>query len=484
MAGRERFVVIGAARGDTTWFHEVSRWAMSGELGIEYLKALDVAEVRSRLAAGRRYSAVLLDGHLDRIDLDLVDAAHRAGAAVFVVGGPRRDWSAIAVDAALSATLTPDVLHQTLGQFARPVDSVESPLTLPDPAAVGGDAPGRFVAVTGAGGSGVSIVAAAVAQVLANPAASSATAPPPDAPASNVPASTVLVDFALRGDQALYHHTGEVVPGVVELVDAFRHRAPDAAGVRRHTFDLPDRGYHLLVGLRRPREWSTLRPAAARAAIDGLTRAFTTVVADIDADFDGEHETGSLDIEARNTLSRLALDRADLVVVVSRPGVQGVHRLVRLVHDLRGHGIESERLILVVNRVPRRPGRRAGVVRAVHALLADETVGDIPSPVFVPEVVDLDTTIHDALPLPSRILDPLASTVGRRLRASCAVDNAGGRGSSGARRGQERSAEPVPVAVGSLGALGGPSLGTETDGDAGPDGPDDPGASGTWEADR
>ena len=54
----------------------------------------------------------------------------------------------------------------------------------------------------------------------------------------------------------------------------------------------PTGGYHLLLGLRRHRDWTAVRPHAFAAGLDGLRRAFRVVVADVDADLEGERTTG------------------------------------------------------------------------------------------------------------------------------------------------------------------------------------------------
>ena len=96
---------------------------------------------------------------------------------------------------------------------------------------------GRSVAVTGSGGIGRSTLAMALAAGLA--------ADPRDA------GLVVLTDLALHAEQALLHDAGDVVPGVVELVDAYRGTALDVTGVRGH----------VLFGAR-PRLRRVARPAA------------------------------------------------------------------------------------------------------------------------------------------------------------------------------------------------------------------------------
>src|SRR5690606_7812060 len=150
---------------------------------------------------------------------------------------------------------------------------------------------------------------------------------------------------------------------------------------------LPARGYDLLLGLRRHRDWTALRPRAVEAALEGLRRAYRVVVADADADLEGEEQCGSTDVEDRNLLARPACAAADLVVAVGVPGPAGLHAQLRVVRDLRDHGVDGRRIVPVVNRAPRSPRRRAEVSSALAALLAagapEATLAC--TPVFLPE---------------------------------------------------------------------------------------------------
>ncbi len=121
------------------------------------------------------------------------------------------------------------------------------------------------------------------------------------------------------------------------------------------TFAVQDRGYRLLLGLRRPRYWATIRPRAFEAAFDALRRSFGTVVCDVTADFEGEDDGGSIDVEERNVMARTAVQRADAVVVVGACGVKGLHALVRVVGDLLAAGVPAARMVPVVNSRTARP---------------------------------------------------------------------------------------------------------------------------------
>ncbi len=330
----DRYRLLGLARPRAAWFRDLSRWATSAALPIEFVKCVALYELHARLRSGRAFSAVIIDAGLAGLDRDLIDTAREAGAAVLVVddGHARRDWAALGVDVVLPAQLDRPLLLAASTQSAQPLRG-------PEVDAGSGLAPapagwrGRLVAVTGPAGGGSSTVAMALAQGLAAPASQAGM--------------VLLADLALHADQALLHDAGDVVPGVQELAEAHRHGTPTVDDVRQLTFHVEGSGYHLLLGLRRHRDWTALRPRSVEAGLDSLQRAFRQVVADVDADVEGDDEVGSVDVEDRNLLARTALRRADLVVVVAPPSVAGLRRLVVTVDDLARFGIDPTRLLPV-----------------------------------------------------------------------------------------------------------------------------------------
>ena len=253
----------------------------------------------------------------------------------------------------------------------------------------------------------------------------------------------MLADLALDAHQALLHDAGDVVPGVLELVEASRASALPPHEVRGLCFTVAARGYDLLLGLRRHRDWTALRPRAVAAGLDGLRRAYRQVVADVDADVEGEQQCGSADVEDRNVLARQALADADLVLVVGVPGVAGLHSQLRVLGDLLGHGVEAGRIVPVVNRAPRSPRQRAELSSALAQLLGASAPGAVlaSTPVFVPERRRLAEAARDAAPLPAPVVRPLVGAV-RGL-----LDRARHTATPRA-----AAPEPVLVAPGSLGS--------------------------------
>ena len=395
----ERYVVLGAAQVRSLWFREVARWGNSAMLPIEFVKSMSVEEVRVRLRSGRGFSALLIDDSLAGLDRDLVELARESGCAVIVVDSGRsaRQWGELGASAVLPHEFSRSELHQVLAQVATPILRNH-----PDgPTAVAASGPsgyrGALVAVTGAGGVGCSTVAMALAQGLA--------ADP------RYLDMVCLADLALDAEQAMLHGARDVVPGVVELTEAHRSGTPSIDEVRALTWRVNDRGYQLLLGLRRHRDWTAVRPRAFSAGLDGLRRSFRVVVADVDADVEGEQTSGSLDVEERNTMARVATTAADLIVVVGQPGMKGLHGLLRTTRDLLAHGIEGPRLLPLVNRAPRSPRARAELTAAFGELLGAQADLGVPTPIHLQERRHLDDLLRDGARLPDGWLNPVAGTV-------------------------------------------------------------------------
>ncbi len=425
----DRYVVIGLAHVRSPWFTEVARWATVGSLPVEFVKCVSVDELLARVAGGRRFSAALLDGRLPAVDRDLLASLADAGIATLVVEtsaerGP--DWTELGATARLAARFDRPALLDALATHAALVGLADDG---PGPAA---SAPptatwrGRLVAVTGRSGSGASTLAAALAQGLAHD--------------PRYAGDVVLADLARHAHLALLHDARDVVPGIQEVVEAHRTGRPNAEQLRRLSFDVPGRGYRLVLGLRRPRDWVTIRPRAFAAALDGLRRTARVVVADTDADLEGEAETGSFDIEDRNLVARTTTSAADLVVVVATPSTSGVHGLVSQLEALRGHGVPGGRILTVINRAPRHVRARAELGRAIANLTG---AADHPDPhlgpVYVAERRHVDALHRDLARFPGPLVDPPSAAVRELLDRLPARDL------------QEQPVEPVAIAPGSLG---------------------------------
>jgi MinD-like ATPase involved in chromosome partitioning or flagellar assembly len=388
-----RWVLLGLSRPRLPWFAAVGRDATSGVLPAAFVRCVSPEEVRVRLAGGGPCSAVLLDGGLPAVDRDLLAAVVETGAAAVVIeagAGAGRDWLGLGATAVLPADFGRRALVEVLETSGRPVGATLP--VAPEPRL--GAAPGHLALVCGPGGTGTSTAAAALAQGLA------ATG-----------ADVVLADLALRAEQAMLHDVRDVVPGIQELVDAHRSGTPSADEVRALTFAVVERRYALLLGLRQARSWAVLRPRALTAALDSLRTTFEVVVADVTADFEGEADGGSADVEERNGLARSALAAADVGFVVGRPGVKGLHALVRTVGEAVGAGLDPGRVVPVVADAPRSPRARAEVTAALAALAGPALPAPVAAPIFLPSR-RVDQSVRDALPLPAPLPGRMAGAFG------------------------------------------------------------------------
>jgi len=431
----ERYVVLGLAQARSGWFRDLARWSNAAVVPVEFIKRMSVEQVRMSLRSGRGLSALLIDDSMSGLDRDLVDLCLESGCAVVLVdsGRARRTWIDLGASAVLPLGFSRAELMQILGQVATPVArSSEAPAQAIVDLRADAAYRGRLIAVTGPGGTGRSTVAMAIAQGLASDARHAGL--------------VCLADLSLHADLAMLHDAADVVPGVVELVEAHRSGTPSVETVRALTWRVDRRGYHLLLGLRRHRDWTAIRPRAFEAGLEGLRRGFRVVVADIDADLEGEALTGSLDVEERNTMARVVADAADLVVAVGEPGLHGVHSLLRVTRDLLHHGVSGGRILPVVNRSPRGPRARAELTRAFGELL-EAAIPDhgVPTPVHVGERRNLETDLRDGARLHEGWLAPVCAPVQSLL------DRHAGDLPSPDVVPQRTTEQLVPVAPGSLG---------------------------------
>jgi hypothetical protein len=419
----ERFVLLGLGRPRAAWFRQVAQWATSAALPAEFVKCVSAEEVRERLASGRPFSAALLDGGLPAVDRDLVAAVRDAGCAPLVVddGRGRRDWAALGALAVLPTELTRSELLDVLATHAPMVGGGE--VLRPDggvPLSTAWQA--GVVAVTGTGGAGASTAAVALAQGLA---------------AEGDGGPVLLADLCRRADQGMLHDARELFPGLQELVEAHRTGRVDATEVLRSTFYVAERGYYLLLGLRRPAYWSSLRPRALEATFSSLRAAFGIVVCDVDDDLEGETDAGSIDVEERNLTTRLPAQQADVVFAVGLPGLKGLYSLARLLDELLAFGVAPERVVPVVNMAPRQPRARSEMTATLAALTASGGAG-IAAPVFLPGR-PVEQALRDGVPLPAPLPTLLTGAYHATLRRA------------GARPRDNRAVETARVTPGSLG---------------------------------
>lgn len=438
MAGGERFVVLGLAPVRSEWFRSVGRWAHEAAIPVEFIKCISATEVVGRINTGRPFSALLIDASAPGIDRDLLELAVSHGCAPIVVdhGLVERDWRALGASAVLPERFDTTQLLSVLDESAQPILRA-SARPVQSGATEGFDIRpgGRTIAVTGAGGMGTSTIAMALAQGLAQ------------FPEHR---TVLLADMALRSSQAMMHDARDMIPSLTELVESHRLGVPADSEIASTIYDLPDRGYHLLLGIRHERDWLTISARALGAAWRSLERIYETTVADITGDFDGAEQTGSNDIEDRNRLARAAAQRADVVLAVGGAESWGVHRLVRTIVALVESGVEPERILPCINRAPRNPRVRAEITAALADLVSSRVpdTSTMANPMFVPMRRQLESVLRDGEPLPAGLVDPVTAATRVLLER--------------AERSMHRDAlEPTPVAPGTLGTMG---PGSELDG--------------------
>lgn len=395
MAGR--YVLLGLAPARARWFEALAQWTMSASVAAEFVKCVSAEEVRARLVSGRSHSALIVDVTAPSYDRDLVDAAVQQSVPVITVGARAGSSArALGVVGELTPEFTPDDLVDLLSLHCQPVGSGASlPPALEEPSEALWLSP--MYTVCGPGGTGASTAAMALAQGLG-------TDP-------RLAGGVLLADLARRAEHAVLHDVLDLGPGLQELVEDHRVGQPGTDHVRRLTFNVPARGYHLLLGLRQPEAWSALRPRAVDAAIRSLRRTFQLVVADVTGDFEGEAQGGSADVEERNHPARTAAVHSTVTVVVGSPGLKGVHSLAGLIRSLVDTGVSPDRLLAVINRSPRHPRTRAESARALASLLEPAGIRlALSGPVHVPER-KVDDAIRDGSPLPAQLVDPLVGAV-------------------------------------------------------------------------
>lgn len=463
-----RYVLLGLAPARAAWFRTLAQWATAGAVPVDFVKCVSTDELRAALTSTRPFSAALVDADTRALDRDLVALAAEADCPILAVDRRARpEWRSLGVAAVLSDRFSRDELMSVLRAEARPLDGTHPLAETPLPSGALAHA-GRLVCCLGPGGTGVSTLAAALAQGLATTAPAIGPArgirrrrrqPPSASPtgtgraggpdtavgglpggdverdgdgqtdpsplgasgethhpehAAEPPTGVVLADFCRHAHQALLHDARQLVPGVQELIEAARAATLPPPAVRELTYGVPTRQYSLLLGLRRPTAWSALRPRAIAAATSALRRTFATVVVDADGDVEGEREGGSLDVEERNGLSRTAALEADVVLAIGRPGLSGLHRLLGLLEELRAIGVEPARTAAVVNMAPRNARARSELRRTFCDLLPltppDRPGYLLATPILVPER-SIEAAARDVSRLPEALARPVAAAV-------------------------------------------------------------------------
>jgi MinD-like ATPase involved in chromosome partitioning or flagellar assembly len=111
-------------------------------------------------------------------------------------------------------------------------------------------------------------------------------------------------------------------------------------------------GPRVLSGLPRADLWTEVRPGTWESLIELFRLCFQLTVVDVGFCLEEEEELLHDHVRfRRNTVSRLALQRADQVVAVARADPVGLHDFVRGYRQVRELGVDASRVRVVVNQV-------------------------------------------------------------------------------------------------------------------------------------
>ncbi len=399
-----RYVLVALARPRAPWLDRVVQLANSGAIAAEVHKCVGLVDLLAQVGPGRRVSAVLLDGGAHGVDRDLIHRLRASSIAVLVIADPHasHDWTLLGADAVVERDFAPHEMLESLLRCAHPVrqadfvDFATPATTAPGPSPWDG----ALVAVIGPGGTGVSTVAIAAAQGLGRTSRAAEH-------------STALTDLRRCAEQGMLHDTDPTSPGLLELIDLCRLGNPDPDAVRAQFSGITNRGYDLLPGLRRSRLWTQLRPASSQQALNAMMRTYDHVVADLDGDVEGESDNGSIDVEDRHQLTRLALHQATVVLVVGHSSMKGMHSVARLIREVVEFGVSPSALQPVFNHAAAGSRARAGYAAALAELTTG--LGLAASPVFLP-TRDIDDRLRALVPFPNAIVAPVHGAIETHLR--------------------------------------------------------------------
>ncbi len=414
---RHPHVVLALAGRTADWPRRVEAWTSGGLVPVRVSHCETSAHLQARLRAdGARIA--LLDGDLPSVDRDLLADVAAVGGVPIVVAGARRRrrWATLGAALVLHADFDREALLDALASVTPPAAGAPSRREAP------------LLVATGPGGTGASVTAIALAQGLA-------------AGQDGV----LLVDGCLHAEQAMLHDADGSHACLADLVDLHTERTPDSRHVRGSAVGIVERGYHLLPGIPRARQWSRIRAGSLQSTLRSLRLAFDVVVVDVDPDVEGEAEGGSIDVEERNVLARTIHAAADVTLVVGQPTMKGSYALVRTMIELLEFGVRPQRLLPVFNGVDAAEAVRAELSRAVRDLIDVVADGGAVGPALFTPHLALDGALRrrEALPTPwaGSLAGAAMTVLGRARDAGTAT-------------------APAPIAAGSLGhwddADGGP----------------------------
>ena len=262
---------------------------------------------------------------------------------------------------------------------------------------------GFLVCVTGTGGVGSSLLAMCLAAELADDASNRGL--------------VVLADFTATGGQARMHGCRSTVMGVEDLAEACSGGRLGRGVLRSMITEPAGRSYHLVLGRRGQRDTAAARDGRMESLLDSLLSSYRFVVADVDTDLEELGGIGSVDAADRSRMTLRMLSRSDLIVVVGTADTESLSSLVRAIDSLAG-SVDADRILPVINRLPRSSKRRSAAAAAIVRVLESTAAFRAGDPVLLPEQGSRQRTLRDGAAPPAALGRPLASEVRTRLLAT------------------------------------------------------------------
>lgn len=149
------------------------------------------------------------------------------------------------------------------------------------------------------------------------------------------------------------------------------------------------------------------------AEVDSLTTAYRFVVVDAGTVAELTGRAG-LDGTGGSALAREATRRCDLIAVVGTGDASGLDRMERSIDALAGL-FGADRILPVINRLPRSPRRRSAVARAAVRRLGQTAAFDAGDPVLIAEQRSIGRAVPDRPAPASSLCRPLTAEVRLRL---------------------------------------------------------------------
>jgi len=337
--------------GGAGWELPLLRGLQRPDLGIRVVRrCVDHGELLGT-ALRDRPRAVVLDAALGWLDRDLVATLKGAGVDVVAVGTPRgRDGlGAVRVDAEVDAEGLARALD-ALGPAAVPIDAIP---------ADGGT--GRLVVVWGGTG----------------------------APGRTTVAVHLAIESARRGESTLLIDGDGWAASVAQLLEL--DESPSIAQAARLAAQGwptplddclqpgPD-GLMVLAGLPRSELWPEVRPVAWRAVLAAATSTFGTVIVDVAAPIEEDEALVADRIPfRRNLMTTTALDRADVVLLVTSGDPIGLRRGVIAHRQLTERTVPgASEPSVVLNRTPSNGRHAQDCSRAVESWVGAPPMALLP----------------------------------------------------------------------------------------------------------